>query len=155
MNFAELNWQSLLLASAAVALAGGGSLAWWRRRPRDPEEIERRRRSYLNQVGRIAEGRILEITEAPPTNSQAHKRRGFIPKRNPPVPSKGGNGARTLVFYSYSISGVSYETAQDVTGLEERACLDRVVAGQPASVKYDPANPGNSILVADDWSGLR
>ncbi len=32
--------------------------------------------------------------------------------------------------------------------------LDRVATGQIASVKYDPANPGNSILVAEDWSGL-
>jgi hypothetical protein len=59
-----------------------------------------------------------------------------------------------VVCYSYAISGVTYETAQDMTGLEERACLERVVAGQPASVKYDPSNPSNSILVADDWSGL-
>ena len=50
--------------------------------------------------------------------------------------------------------GVSYETAQDVTGLEGQRALNRLVAGQPASVKYDPANPSNSILVADDWSGL-
>ena len=61
---------------------------------------------------------------------------------------------RRLVRYSYSIAGVTYETAQDVTGLEERLCLERIASGQPASVKYDPANPSNSILVADDWSGL-
>ena len=60
-----------------------------------------------------------------------------------------------MVCYSYSISGVSYETAQDVTGLEERAPLDRMVAGQPASIKYDPSNPSDSILIAEDWSGLR
>jgi len=59
-----------------------------------------------------------------------------------------------MLSYTYSISGVSYETAQDITGLEERACLHRIVSGQPASVKYDPSNPSNSILVADDWSGL-
>ena len=63
-------------------------------------------------------------------------------------------GLRKLVCYSYSISGVSYETAQDITGLEEQAHLGRVVAGQPASVKFDPSNPSNSILLADDWSGL-
>ena len=33
--------------------------------------------------------------------------------------------------------------------------LERLVAGQPASIKYDPSNPVDSILVADDWSGLR
>jgi len=155
LSFVEGDWYTLLLAGAAVALAAGGSLLWWRRRPLDPEEVERRRRSYLSQVGRIIEGRILEITEAPPADLVAAKTpRRFFRTVNVRAPKRVPNGARKLVFYSYSISGVTYETAQDITGLEERACLDRVVAGQPASVKYDPANPGNSILVADDWSGL-
>ena len=61
---------------------------------------------------------------------------------------------RKLVCYTYSISGVSYETAQDITGLAQRAGLERLAAGQPASVKYDPVNPSNSILVADDWLGV-
>jgi hypothetical protein len=65
------------------------------------------------------------------------------------------NGPRHLVSYSYSISGVTYQTAQDITGLESQVRFERLVAGQPASVKYDPANPSDSILVADDWSGLR
>jgi hypothetical protein len=62
---------------------------------------------------------------------------------------------RHLVSYSYAISGVVYQTAQDITGLESQVRLDRLVPGQPASVKYDPSNPVDSILVADDWSGLR
>ena len=142
----------LLGAASGAALAAAGALYWWRRRLPDPEEIERRRRSHLNQVGRIVEGEITEIVEAPAPQAPPSGSRGLFRKRAPraPVP----NGARKLVFYSYSISGVTYETAQDITGLEERACLDRLVAGQPASVKYDPANPSNSILVADNWSGL-
>jgi hypothetical protein len=28
------------------------------------------------------------------------------------------------------------------------------VARRHASVKYNPSNPSDSILVADDWSGL-
>ena len=65
------------------------------------------------------------------------------------------NPAPRLLYYSYSISGVTYETAQDISGLQERGLLESVVTGQSASVKYDPANPSDSILVADDWSGLR
>ena len=162
MNLANVNWQTLLLAAAAILLVAGGILSWWLRRPRDPEEIERRRRAYLNQVGRIVEGHIMEITEAPRPEASGPQVPPSAPSgvfwrkscRLGVEPSRGGNGKRSLVVYTYSIRGVTYETAQDVTGLEERACLEKIVAGQPASVKYDTANPSNSILIADDWSGL-
>lgn len=144
----------LLGTAAAVSLAAGGALYWWRRRPQDPEEVERQRRSHLNQVGRIVEGQVIEILDAPARQAQTSRSVGLFRKRKAPSTSAVPNGGRKLVCYSYSISGVTYETAQDITGLEERACLDRLVAGQSASVKYDPANPSNSILVADDWSGL-
>ncbi len=35
-----------------------------------------------------------------------------------------------------------------------RRCL-QVRAGFPCSVRYQPGNPQNSIVVAEDWSGLR
>ena len=142
----------LLGAAVAAAAATAGALYWWRRRPPDPEEIERQRRSHVNQVGRIVEAEIIEIIEAPAI--EARPQTGWLfPRRRAPAPQEP-NGGRKLVCYSYSISGVTYQTAQDITGLEERVHLDRLVAGQPASVKYDPSNPSNSILVADDWSGL-
>ena len=109
----------------------------------DPDEIERQRRAYLNQIGRIVEGQITDLVEVAESAREEKKER-----RNP-------TGRRKLVCYSYSISGVSYETAQDITSLEGHAGLDRIIAGLPASIKYDPSNPSNSILIADDWSGLR
>jgi len=154
LRHGAIEWRTLLGALAAVALAASGALQWWRRRPRDPQEIERRRRSRLNQIGRIVEGQIVEILDAPAPAVEARGGSGLFRRQHAAPAGARPNSSRKLVFYSYSISGVTYETAQDVTGLEERACLDRLVAGQPASVKYDPANPGNSILVADDWSGL-
>jgi uncharacterized protein DUF3592 len=141
----------ILLAAGVIVAALGGFIAWLRRKPQDPTEVERKRRSHLNQIGRIVEGQILEIVEAPA--EALPKRHGRFGKETPRG-GNGGDGSRKLLFYSYSISGVTYETAQDITGLEERACLNRLVAGQFASVKYDPSNPSNSILVADDWSGL-
>lgn len=152
MTHFPLDSRTLLLAGAALLLAAGGILVWWRRRPRDPEEIERQRRTYINQIGRIVEGHVLEFIEVPAEPRPAEKASLFPRKKRAAPPRR--NGTRKLVSYSYEISGVSYETAQDITGMEERACLDRVIAGQPASVKYDPANPSNSILIADDWSGL-
>ncbi len=137
-------------AAAAVLLAIGAAFHTLRRRPEDPHEVERQRRVYLNRVGRIVEGQILEIVEKP-REPQASPRPGVFTRRGP---RQSVNGALKLLYYTYSISGVTYETAQDITGMEERALLDHAVAGQSASVKYDPSNPGNSILIADDWSGL-
>lgn len=133
-----------------MLLVAAAALWWWRRRPRDPEEMERRRREYLSRVGRIVEGEILEIRE---TSGAAAARTGRAAGAHDALASNG-NSKRSLVCYTYAISGVTYETAQDVTGFEERACLDRLITGQPASVKYDPQSPGNSMLIAEDWSGL-
>ena len=134
--------------AAAVAM-----LSQFFRKPDDPEDEERRRRSQLNQVGRIVEGLVVELVESQGGSAEAPDSTLFSRgKSASAVPN--GNRLRRLVRYSYSIAGVTYETAQDVTGLEERLCLERLAAGQPASVKYDPSNPSNSILVADDWSGI-
>jgi len=134
----------------AVAVA---MLRQFFRKPEDPESEERRRRSQLNQVGRIVEGLVVELVETPASVGPAPAS-GMFSRRRAVDALDGGHGTRRLVRYSYSISGITYETAQDVTGLEERLCLERLAAGQPASVKYDPSNPSNSILVADDWSGI-
>ena len=150
MNLPTLDWQQWALIAAAVVLVAAGVLYWALRRRPTPDEIERRRRAHINQIGRIAEGRVVEILEAPPELMESPG--VFSKKKAAPAPA---NGSRKLVHYSYSVSGVSYSTAQDVTDLQARAALHLLVAGQPASVKYDPANPGNSILLADDWSGVR
>jgi hypothetical protein len=138
-----------------VALGGGAILALglivfaFMRPSVDPEEAERKRRLHLNHIGRIAEGQVVELNEHPPAPAQ--ERRGFLARSRP----LNDNRPRHMVSYSYSISGVTYHTAQDITGLESQVRFDRLMAGQQASVKYDPSNPTDSILVADDWSGLR
>lgn len=141
----------LILALGGLAVALVAFLAYTILRPAEnPEEAERKRRLHLNQIGRIAEGHVVELLELA---AEPEKKRGAL-VRSRARPLANGSG-RKLVSYSYSISGVTYQTAQDVTGLDSQVRFERLVAGQPASVKYDPANPSDSILVADDWSGLR
>ncbi len=144
------DWK-LLLAMGGAAIAALAMIAYAFFRPAaDPEAEERKRRLHLNQIGRIAEGQVVELVEHPPESNEARK--GLFGASARPLADMR---PRHLVSYSYSISGVSYHTAQDITGLESQIRLERLVAGQPASIKYDPANPVDSILVADDWSGLR
>lgn len=144
------NWHQMLPLGVLAVVVAIGLFYWLRPIPENPAEIERQRRAYLNKVGRIVEGQVLEIGEQR-NGSESKKKNGFF--------AGGGadavaHGARKLLYYTYAISGVTYETAQDVTGFEERVHLSRIAAGQTASVKYDPSNPSNSILLADDWTGL-
>jgi hypothetical protein len=144
------DWHNWAPLAGLVVLALITIIFWLLRKPEDAAEVERQRRAYLNRVGRIVEGQVLEVVNHPGGATDA-KRPGVFGKRSAGVP----NGAQKLLYYTYSISGVTYETAQDITGLEEQAHLSSVIAGQHASVKYDPSNPSNSILLADDWSGLQ
>ncbi|HMC28864.1 MAG TPA: hypothetical protein VKM56_13830 [Verrucomicrobiae bacterium] len=144
------DWK-LLLVMGGAAIAALAMIAYAFFRPAvDPEEAERKRRLHLNQIGRIAEGQIVDLVERPPESKEVRK--GLFGSSARPLKDMR---PRYFVSYSYLISGVTYHTAQDITGLESQVRLERLVAGQPASIKYDVANPSDSILVADDWSGLR
>ncbi len=145
------DWHNWLPLLGVAVLALIGVVFWLRRKPEDAGEIERKRCAFLNRVGRIVEGQILEIVEQS-RDSQEARPSSILENRK--TSTVAANGTRKLLYYTYSISGVTYETAQDVTGLEERLHVTRIATGQTASVKYDPSNPSNSILLADDWSGL-
>ena len=153
MKNLAIDWRMVVGAAALVVAVAAAALRQYYRKPEDPEDEERRRRSQLNQVGRIVEGLVVELVESQGADAPESSPSMSL-RRKAAASEPSGSGLRRLVRYSYSIAGVTYETAQDVTGLEERLCLERLAAGQPASVKYDPSNPSNSILVADDWSGL-
>src|SRR5213080_4457433 len=133
----------MVAAVAGAAIAGIAMIAYAFFRPTiDPEEAERKRRLHLNQIGRIAEGQVVELAEHEAEPQPAP--RGLFGAKPQPL---AANRPRNLVSYSYAISGVTYHTAQDITGLESQVRLDRLVPGLPASVKYDPSNPVDSILV--------
>lgn len=118
-----------ILAGTAALLLLLGLVWWWRRERPDAAELERRRRIHLHRIGRIADGRIVEVLD------QA---------------SQPGY----LLVYNYRVRGVEYQAAQDVAVLRARLDLRRLAAGQTAQVKYDPQNPTNSIVLAEEWSGI-
>jgi hypothetical protein len=59
-----------------------------------------------------------------------------------------------LLFYSYAVRGVEYIASQDVALWQSHLPADFSVSG-PVAVRYDARNPANSIVVAEQWSGLR
>lgn len=124
---------SYALGATALFLVGLGMLLWWRRRERpDAAELERRRRLHVNRIGRIVEGRIIELREE----------------------AANDHPADHLLVYNYAVRGVEYQAAQDISFLGDRLDLRRVAGGQSAQVKYDPQNPTNSIILCEEWSGI-
>lgn len=60
-----------------------------------------------------------------------------------------------LLLYSYAVRGVEYTASQDVSRLGEYLPDDLASIAGHILFKYDPRNPANSIVVAEEWSGLR
>ena len=59
------------------------------------------------------------------------------------------------VYFSYSVRGVDYTASQDVGSLGDFLPEDRNSVIGPVTIKYSPGNPANSIVVCEEWSGLR
>ena len=59
------------------------------------------------------------------------------------------------LYYSYSVGGVHYEASQDITALRHLlpAEPERLIGW--SGMKYSSNNPANSILICEEWSGLR
>lgn len=119
----------ILIAAAILTIA----YLLLRRKPKTAEDLERERRAWLDRVGRITDGTVIDVQEMPGTLER---------------PS-------TLLIYQYDVAGVSYEASQDITYLRQLINLHSCRLGLPTSVRFDPQNPGNSIVVSERWMGLR
>jgi hypothetical protein len=123
------------ISAGATVIAGAAALGAWlvfRRRP-TPEELELARRLFLTQSGRLVDGTLLEVCEV-----------------------EGEDGRTlTMLMYDYLIGGVDYQCSQDITNMGAIVDPAQVRPGLPCSVRYQPGNPQNSIVIAEKWSGLR
>ena len=61
----------------------------------------------------------------------------------------------SLVYYSYSVQGVEYSASQEITALRDLLPDDTGKMVGIARLKYSPRNPANSILICEEWSGVR
>ena len=120
------------IAIAALAVLGS-AVAWARSRRKTPDQLERERRMRISESGRITDGTVTDVSEV----------------------ALNGSGEMQLLIYQYDVSGVTYEASQDVTSLRHMVDLHSCRSGLMTSIKYDPSNPGNSIVIAENWTGLR
>lgn len=137
MNSLSLRDPQVLGALAAAGLCVGGILAWskMRKKPSE-EELEKQRRQHLVKVGRIIDGTIMDISDSSAEDS-------------------GQTDPIHLILYRYEIAGVVYECSQDVTHLKDYVNIYECRLSFPCSVRYDPHRPTNSIVIAENWTGLR
>jgi hypothetical protein len=126
-------WEALIAISACI-----GGIALYNRLQKRPsaEQIERERRLELVKAGRIIDGTVIDISDLSEVESD-----------HP--------GGLQLILYKYEIAGVVYECSQDVSALKNFVDIHECRLGFPCSVRYDPHQPSNSIVVAENWSGLR
>jgi hypothetical protein len=126
----SLRLDTLALGTLGVGLA---TYALLRRKPKNANDVEFERRTWLNTVGRITDGTVIDVQEI----------------------TMATNRPATMLIYQYDVAGVSYEASQDVTYLRQWINLHSCRLGVPTSVKYDSRNPGNSLVIAEGWMGLR
>lgn len=101
-----------------------GAAVWFVRRRRVTPEERERRRRLAVNRGR----RTIEgyITEA----------------------------SEQIIHFQYELRGVAYFASQDVSTLRAQLPADPARLIGPASVRFEPRNPANSIVVCEEWSGL-
>ncbi|HEY2466973.1 MAG TPA: hypothetical protein VGI45_03900 [Terracidiphilus sp.] len=110
-----------------------GAVLYLRRKRPTEEELERARRKMLSTTGRLIDGMLLDIRQ---------------------ITIEDGREL-TMLEYSYRSSGVDYECSQDITTLLNGMDTKELRAGFPCTVRYQPGNPQNSIVISETWSGLR
>ena len=128
----SLRYYPVLVFGAVAALLGYALLS--RKNKKSSEQLEKERRTALTLGGRILDGTVIDVQELEETETGRQM---------------------TLLIYTYDVAGVAYEASQDVTRLRQFIDLYSCRLGLPASVKYDPHNPEDSIVISETWSGLR
>ena len=95
-----------------------GILDLFRRKKVDDEA---KRRAELLRAGRIADGSVFDVVmdEA---------------------------GSITQIFFNYEIAGVEYESSQSLDPEQRRRSGD-YFPGARVTVRYNPRQPGNSVVV--------
>ncbi|ABF39184.1 hypothetical protein Acid345_0179 [Candidatus Koribacter versatilis Ellin345] len=126
----HLRYYSIALCGLSAAVVG---FAWLSRSKLQKPDHEKERRTRLSRTGRLTIGTAMDVQDLEDESQHLTQ----------------------LLIYRYDVAGVAYEASQDITHLRQFIDVHSCRLGLPASVKYDPHNPGNSIVISETWSGLR
>jgi hypothetical protein len=74
--------------------------------------------AWLVQFGRVTEGQVLDLQQ---------------------------DEMEALIYYRYQVANVDYETSQKLSH-DQLSRKQHYVPGASISVRYDPKNPGSSIV---------
>ena len=119
--------------TGVTVVSAASAMAWLNGKKKTPEQRETLRRHRISTLGRITDGTVLDVCEY----------------------DYGTGEPVQMVLYAYQVAGVQYECAQEVTHLRPLLNLNSRHIGSATGVRYDPHHPGNSIVVAESWCGLR
>jgi hypothetical protein len=59
------------------------------------------------------------------------------------------------VFYTYKVRGIEYQASQEITHIRHLLPAEEHRLIGAVNLKYIPENPANSIVIGEEWCGLR
>lgn len=82
------------------------------------------------------------------------RRRHAVSRQRRSVEGLLTEASEEIIHYQYGLRGVAYFASQDVSALRSRLPAEPSRLIGPVTVRYEPKNPANSIVVCEEWSGL-
>lgn len=59
------------------------------------------------------------------------------------------------IYFSYLVNGAEYQATQNVSALRDKLPAEPHRSIGPVTLRYVTRNPANSIVICEQWSGLR
>ena len=106
-------------------------------------------------AGLLALGIVILYHVRRDPHEREKQRRLFVTRRGRLCEAFITEASADIIHFSYSVSGVDYTASQDVWDLA------RLLPAKPEALigfvylKYLANNPANSVLMSEEWSGLK
>jgi hypothetical protein len=106
-------------------------------------------------VGALAGGVWFWLRHEPTPEELERARRVDVSRNGRMTDAVLTDAQGSMLYYTYSARGMTYLASQDISALRASLPDDLMHVVGPAAVKYMTQNPANSIVVCEEWSGIR